>query len=64
MTNKRPSIATSVVVHDITGYESEYNLDKNGFQFVHHVSEEKTFKDEERIKGIYYAEVEQLLKNV
>lgn len=64
MTNKRPSIAFAVTVHDVTGHESDYNLDKNGFQFIHHVSEEKTFDDEGRITSLYYREVEQLLKDV
>ncbi|ROV97483.1 hypothetical protein VPNG_08724 [Cytospora leucostoma] len=64
VTNKRPSIAFGVTVHDVTGRQSDYNLDKNGFQFIHHVSEEKTFDDEERITSLYYKEVEQLLKDV
>lgn len=63
MTNKRPSIALTVTVHDVTGHENEYDLDQNGFQFVQHASEEKVFDDEERIKILYYAEVEQLLKD-
>ncbi|KUI62393.1 Uncharacterized protein in dcmA 3'region [Cytospora mali] len=64
VTNKRPSIATAVTVHDITGYESEYDLDKNGFQLVRHVSEEKVFIDEDRITSLYYAEIERLLEDI
>lgn len=63
VTNKRPSIALTVTVHDVTGHENEYDLSQNGFQFVQHVSEEKVFDDEERITSLYYAEVEQLLKD-
>lgn len=51
-------------MQDVSGRENEFTLDKNGFQFVEHTSQEKDFDDEERITGVYYAEVEQLLKEV
>jgi hypothetical protein len=51
-----------VLVHDIRGQENKVGLDKTGFQFVSHVSEEKEFSDEEAIKTKYYKEVEELLK--
>lgn len=51
-------------MRDISGHEDEYSLDKNGFQFFRHVSQEKKFDDERRITGVYYAEVERLLKEV
>ncbi|KAJ8489166.1 hypothetical protein ONZ45_g13683 [Pleurotus djamor] len=51
-----------VVVRDIRGKEDTVSLDKTGFQFVKHVSEEKEFVDEEAIKSRYYKEVEELLK--
>ena len=51
-----------VVVQDVRGREHEFTLDKGGFQFVKHVSQEKEFDDEERIKNVYYKEVEELLK--
>lgn len=50
------------IIHDIRGRENTVGLDKTGFQFVHHVSEEKEFLDEESIKSKYYKEVEELLK--
>ncbi|KAL0956957.1 hypothetical protein HGRIS_003058 [Hohenbuehelia grisea] len=50
------------VVHDVRGKEDTVGLDKTGFQFVNHVSAEKEFLDEERIKTVYYQEVEELLK--
>ncbi len=53
-----------VVVHDARGREGEFSLDKNGFQFVQHASAEAEFVDEERIKGVYYKEAEELLKSV
>ena len=53
-----------VPINDIRGHESEYTLDKNGFQVVHAPSKEKEFKDDESIKTGYYKEVEELLKKV
>jgi len=50
------------VVHDVRGKEDTVGLDKTGFQFVKHVSEENDFLDEELIKTRYYKEVEELLK--
>jgi len=51
-----------VTIHDIRGKEDTVGLDKTGFQFVRHISEEKKFLDEEAIKTKYYKEVEELLK--
>ncbi|TBU23189.1 hypothetical protein BD311DRAFT_868949 [Dichomitus squalens] len=53
-----------VTVRDARGREDEFSLDKNGFQFVKYPSVEKEFDDEERIKAVYYPEVEKLLKEV
>jgi hypothetical protein len=53
-----------VPIRDIRGHESEYSLDKNGFQVVHSTTAEKEFNDEEKIKGGYYKEIEDLLKEV
>ncbi|KAL2127970.1 hypothetical protein VTI74DRAFT_9907 [Chaetomium olivicolor] len=60
----RPSIPVDVEVTDISGSEDKYTLDSHGFQIVKHESTEKAFLDEEQIKGQYYREVEQLLKDV
>jgi len=51
-----------VVVHDARGRESEFTIDTTGFQYVKHVSAETEFGDEERIKTVYYKEVEDILK--
>ena len=53
-----------VIVRDARGKERDYNLslDTSGFQFVNHVSQEEDFTDEERIRNVYYKEVEDLLK--
>ena len=62
-TYERPYVALDVVVHDIAGEEDKYNLDSHGFQIYKHISEEKEFVDDERIKAEYYPETEQLLKD-
>ena len=53
-----------VTINDVRGNEDAVGLDKTGFQFVKHVSQEKDFLDEEKITTEYYKEVEELLKNV
>lgn len=52
----------SVTVHDIRGSEDEYSLDKTGFEVFQHESKEKDFTDEDKIKDVYYKEVEEILK--
>ena len=52
------------LVHDVRGREAEFSLDKNGFQFVNYPSAEKEFDNDERIKEVYYPEVEKILKEV
>ncbi|KAH0425313.1 Cytochrome P450 [Colletotrichum camelliae] len=59
-----PSIDFDTVVTDITGSEDKYTLDSHGFQLHRHVSQEKEFTDDQRIKDLYYPEVEQLLFEV
>ena len=51
-----------VVVQDVRGREHEFALDKGGFQFVKHVSQEKEFDDDKRIEDVYYKETEELLR--
>ncbi|EAW10007.1 uncharacterized protein ACLA_042290 [Aspergillus clavatus NRRL 1] len=48
----RPSVTLPVTVHDVSGHESEYTLDKNGLQFYYHESKEKDFIDDDIISGI------------
>lgn len=60
---ERPFVAKDVVVTDITGREEEFRLDNHGFQVYKHTSKEKEFVDDGKIKGEYYPEVEQLLKD-
>jgi len=58
----RPVNPVTVTVHDIRGTEDKYTLDTTGFQIANHVSQEKDFVDEEKIKNNYYKETEELLK--
>ena len=53
-----------VIIRDVRGKEKEYDisLDTSGFQYVHSASEEKDFEDDEKIKDVYYKEIEELLK--
>lgn len=60
-TNLAPE-AHPTIIHDIRGKEDTVSLDQNGFAFVKYPSEEREFVDEERIKSVYYKEVEELLK--
>jgi hypothetical protein len=53
-----------VTVRDVRGRENEYTLDGNGFQIHRQSANEKEFLDDEKIKSGYYAETEQLLKDV
>jgi hypothetical protein len=62
-TYDRPYETHPVTVHDVTGHESEYTLDKNGFEFYKSTSVEKDFVNDEQIKDQYYKETEQLLKD-
>ncbi|KAH0832945.1 hypothetical protein J3R83DRAFT_11917 [Lanmaoa asiatica] len=50
------------VVRDARGKEETLGLDVSGFQFVTYPSVEKEFVDEEKIRTVYYTEVEELLK--
>ncbi|KAH8712091.1 amino acid permease-domain-containing protein [Phaeosphaeriaceae sp. PMI808] len=54
----------NVTIQDVAGKESEYTLDKNGFEIHKHTANEKDFLDDAQIKNGYYAETEQLLKDV
>ncbi|RAL08868.1 uncharacterized protein BO97DRAFT_459785 [Aspergillus homomorphus CBS 101889] len=60
----RPSNTVSTTIHDVSGHEAEHTLDSHGFQFHPHISAEKEFLDDEKIKRVYYPEVDQLLKDV
>ncbi|KAJ2970771.1 hypothetical protein NQ176_g8023 [Zarea fungicola] len=56
--------AHEVVIKDIAGEETNFTLDRNGFQVHHQRATERQFSDDEQIKAGYYPEVEKLLKDV
>ncbi|KAK7928214.1 hypothetical protein PG985_005212 [Apiospora marii] len=64
VTNERLIVAISTTIKDISGRGSLYTLDSHGFQLHHHESAEKLFLDESTIRTGYFAETEQLLKDV
>lgn len=51
-------------VEDISGNESKYTLDNDGFQLVNQVTKVTDFLDEENVRVNYYPEIEKLLKEV
>ncbi|KAL2149460.1 hypothetical protein VTH82DRAFT_8111 [Thermothelomyces myriococcoides] len=57
------SVAHDVLIHDIRGKESSFNLDNDAFQIVQNLppSAEPSFTDDESIQKNYYPEVERLL---
>ena len=63
-TFERPPETHKVTIQDVSGDEKKYGLDSHGFQLVQHMSEEKDFLDDDRVKDRYYKEVDQLLKDV
>lgn len=59
--NLREDVHT-VTMHDLRGLESQFSLDKQAFQPVTNVpSAETEFVDEDRIKNIYYPEIESII---
>ncbi|KAI9767678.1 MAG: hypothetical protein M1840_005550 [Geoglossum simile] len=51
-----------VEINDIRGRESEFTLDDSAFESISNIpSSESDFTDDERIKRVYYPEVERLL---
>ncbi|KAL6915493.1 hypothetical protein ACHAPO_008246 [Fusarium lateritium] len=63
-TFNQPSVDLKTTIHDITGEEDKYTLDKNCFQFCRHKTRLEQFQDEDLIKSVYYEEVKQLLQQV
>jgi hypothetical protein len=63
-----PRKAVNLRVTDITGKESEYTLDKNGFQMSKQVTKvictPEDLSNDEKIKTEYYPEMQKWLKEV
>ncbi|KAL5333806.1 hypothetical protein BJX70DRAFT_391922 [Aspergillus crustosus] len=60
------SITHQVSLTDIRGHETEYNLDKDAFEALHHIPSAMTYnawESDETVKSTYYDEVRQVLLN-
>ncbi|KAK1776962.1 hypothetical protein QBC45DRAFT_380144 [Copromyces sp. CBS 386.78] len=70
VTNKRPMLPVTTTVTDVTGDEDSFTLDRNGFQYLKHVSELATsngaeaFADQDKMQREYFSECEGLLRDV
>lgn len=53
-----------IAIEDGRGHESEFTLDRNGFQIVAAPSKVGDFYAPEEVERVYYPEVEKLLRNV
>jgi hypothetical protein len=51
-------------VHNLRGRFDEFTLDHNGFCVVRLDSAEKGFEDDERIRSVYYPEIEGLVRKL
>lgn len=52
-----------VPIHDVRGNESEYALDKQGFQFIVHGHKFQSFEDEDLIVQEYLPQVEETIRS-
>ena len=60
----QPKDPRSVIIRDVRGREADFTLDQHGFQIRRLRSGETAFDDEERIKAVYYPEIEALLRGI
>jgi hypothetical protein len=56
------SDAHQVVLHNGRPYIGGFALERDGFRFVHHDTKVRDFYDENEIRGVYYPEMEMLVK--
>lgn len=61
---RMPHVEVPVNVTDLRGQEEDFNLDKNGFQVLHHPSVLNRDDDDATIKKTYYPECAELLKKL
>jgi hypothetical protein len=52
----------SVPMHDGRPHAAGFRLDVDGFRFVPHATAMRDFFDEQEVRGVYYAEMEALIK--
>ncbi|KAL0941581.1 uncharacterized protein CTRU02_204344 [Colletotrichum truncatum] len=63
-TQAKPCDTREVTIHEISGHEEHFNLEKDGFQWFRHATSFKNFSDERLIKEVYYPETEALLRDL
>ncbi len=51
-------------ITDVRGFEQDFELDKQGFEFHRSLTSFAQFEDEKAVRNVYYREVEQLAKKV
>ena len=56
--------AKSVVIENVRGKEDSVSLDTTGFKFYKHISELKSFDDDEEIRRVYFPESIELIKRL
>lgn len=52
-----------VTIKDARGSEAQFSLDRNGFEYRHHTSAVKDWKEGTQVEDIAYSEIIQLIKN-
>jgi len=55
-------VTVSRPVNNARGHESEFSVDRSGFQFLKAPAKETRFTNDEAVRSGYYSEVEELLK--
>ena len=53
----------STTIHDARGSESQFSLDKSGFQFLKHAFSATNWKDDDCVRSVAYPEAIDLLKD-
>lgn len=61
---RRKHVPHEMNIRDLRSIKDDFTLEKNGFQLVNYVTEEKDFLDEERVKSRYYSECGALIKKL
>lgn len=61
---RRKHVPHDVNIRDLRPVKDKFTLDRNGFQLVNHVTEEKDFLDEEQVRKTYYPACQALIKNL
>ena len=59
---RRKHVPHEVKIKDMRPNKKDFKLDECGFELVDHVPQEKTFDDEDRVRQLYYPEIERIMK--